>query len=118
MRYYLWAGSPAALQELRAAELRRKTAQKIPFTPQSVFQGTLCAATSSKSEYLVWSVIAKSVEARMRSYPVGLEDTKKTLDADASPEGPHLSPSAKSAQDYLLAEQVTLVNLMRLSMVM
>jgi hypothetical protein len=93
LRYFLWTGAPAALQEMRANELKRKTALKIPFDATNAFQGTQCPPTSSKSEFMMWNVLSKQIEARMRSYPIGLEDTKKTLDADSTPDGPHLTPA-------------------------
>ena len=53
----------------------------------------------------------------MQSYPVGLEETKKVLAADATPEGPHLTPAQRAAQRYLHQEQATIVAIMQMSMI-
>jgi len=92
LRYFLWTGTPAELKALRAAEIARKQAGRIPFTEETAFLGTQCPAGSSKAEAMMWSYIRQSAENRMRTYPVSLEDTKKVLDADRTPEGPKLTP--------------------------
>jgi len=51
----------------------------------------------------------------MQSYPVGIEETKKILIADASKEGPTLTPAARAAQHYLHEEQRVILTMMQMS---
>jgi len=51
------------------------------------------------------------VKARMQTYPVSIDVTRKAVEAHHSPEGPKLSASQETAQTYLLMEQESLMGI-------